>query len=372
MSGSNLAPLGRRRPGAAPEISTKNEPFQQQRNQTSQNSFRVPEQKSRSPVRVPVKKRVIKRGIWGPLKMKIIIPGMPTMLPANLTEEQVDAYILTLRIEEISRSLKIGDFVPPKNEREPSPEPLGGSRLTREERYKAELEEERLQLIDLGTRKLPTFKPPTEFKSRNRLQEKLYIPANDFPEINFIGLLIGPRGNTLRKLETESTVKISIRGKGSVKEGKQNSTPGEDEDLHCLIMADSEDKIQHAITMINDIIETATSLPDGHNELKKLQLRELASLNGTLRDDEGQVCTNCGEVGHRKFECLAGRNITNTLICRICGGAGHFARDCLQRNDVGAVEAAKKRDVIMDKEYATLMAELGGNENVTVSCLFTI
>jgi splicing factor 1 len=114
----------------------------------------------------------------------------------------------------------------------------------------------------------------------------LYIPARDFPEVNFIGLLIGPRGNTLKKLETEAGVRISIRGKGSVKEGKMGNAPGEDEELHCMIMSDAEDKIQKAMDMINQIIETATSVPDGHNQLKKLQLRELAALNGTLREDE--------------------------------------------------------------------------------------
>jgi len=29
-----------------------------------------------------------------------------------------------------------------------------------------------------------------------------------------VGLLIGPRGNTLKKMETESGAKIAIRGKG--------------------------------------------------------------------------------------------------------------------------------------------------------------
>ena len=40
------------------------------------------------------------------------------------------------------------------------------------------------------------------------------------PEINFMGLLIGPRGNTMKKLEAETGAKIMIRGKGTQKEGK--------------------------------------------------------------------------------------------------------------------------------------------------------
>lgn len=95
------------------------------------------------------------------------------------------------------------------------------------------------------------------------LQEKLYIPAKDFPEVNFVGLLIGPRGNTLRGLEAQSGAKISIRGKGSVKDGKLGPTPGEEEELHALVMGDSDHKIRHCITLINKIIETAASVPEG-------------------------------------------------------------------------------------------------------------
>ena len=77
-----------------------------------------------------------------------------------------------------------------------------------------------------------------------------------------VGLLIGPRGNTLKKMETESGAKIAIRGKGSVKEGKGRSdaahTSNQEEDLHCLIMADTEDKVNKAKKLIHNIIETVS------------------------------------------------------------------------------------------------------------------
>lgn len=77
-----------------------------------------------------------------------------------------------------------------------------------------------------------------------------------------VGLLIGPRGNTLKKMETESGAKIAIRGKGSVKEGKGRSdaahSSNQEEDLHCLIMADTEDKINKAKQLIHNVIETVS------------------------------------------------------------------------------------------------------------------
>lgn len=98
-------------------------------------------------------------------------------------------------------------------------------------------------------------------------------------------------------MESESGAKIAIRGKGSVKEGKGRSdaahTSNQEEDLHCLIMADTEEKVNKAKQLIHNVIETAASIPEGQNELKRNQLRELAALNGTLRDDENQACQNC-------------------------------------------------------------------------------
>ena len=216
----------------------------------------------------------------------------------------------------------------------PSPEPVydqDGRRMnTRDQRYRDKLEDMKEAIVDEAFKRIPGFRPPIDYKRSVKLQEKVYIPVRDFPDVNFIGLLIGPRGHTLKKMEAETGVKISIRGRGSVKEGKHradgSNAPGEDEELHCLVMADSDRNLRAGVKMINQIIETATSTPEGQNELKRNQLRELAALNGTLREEEMQVCSNCGSMGHRRWECPETTNITATLICRICNGMGHIAR----------------------------------------------
>lgn len=66
-------------------------------------------------------------------------------------------------------------------------------------------------------------------------------------------------------MESESGAKIAIRGKGSVKEGKGRSDAAhgsnQEEDLHCLIMADTEDKVNKAKKLIHNVIETVSVLP---------------------------------------------------------------------------------------------------------------
>ncbi|TGJ81281.1 hypothetical protein E0Z10_g7481 [Xylaria hypoxylon] len=323
-----------------------------------------------------------KRNRWGDASENKAagLMGLPTAIVANMTSEQLEAYTLHLRIEEISQKLRIDDVVPADGDRSPSPPPQydnHGRRVnTREYRYRKRLEDERHKLIEKAMKTIPNYHPPQDYRRPTKTQEKVYVPVNDYPEINFIGLLIGPRGNTLKKMETESGAKIAIRGKGSVKEGKGRSdaahASNQEEDLHCLIMADTEDKVNKAKKLIHNVIETAASIPEGQNELKRNQLRELAALNGTLRDDENQACQNCGQIGHRKYDCPEKQNFTANIICRVCGNAGHMARDCPDRQKGASWRNDGPRAATagrigggdgVDREYEQLMQELGGGSD---------
>lgn len=46
---------------------------------------------------------------------------------------------------------------------------------------------------------------------------KIRIPVEEFPGYNFIGRLLGPRGATLKNLETSSKCRLFIRGRGSLR-----------------------------------------------------------------------------------------------------------------------------------------------------------
>ena len=75
---------------------------------------------------------------------------------------------------------------------------------------------------------------------------RLFIPLKENPNYNFIGLIIGPRGNTQKRMERETNTKISIRGKGSVKEGSKgraNKNTDEDEELHVHIQGETDESV---------------------------------------------------------------------------------------------------------------------------------
>jgi splicing factor 1 len=73
--------------------------------------------------------------------------------------------------------------------RSPSPPPqydnFGRRVNTREFRYRKRLEDERHKLVEKAMKTLPNYHPPADYRRPTKTQEKVYVPVNDYPEINF-------------------------------------------------------------------------------------------------------------------------------------------------------------------------------------------
>ncbi|XP_078278979.1 protein quaking-A isoform X4 [Rhinoraja longicauda] len=127
-----------------------------------------------------------------------------------------------------------------------------------------------------------------------QLQEKLFVPVKEYPDFNFVGRILGPRGLTAKQLEAETGCKIMVRGKSSMRDKKkEEQNRGKpnwehlNEDLHVLItVEDTQDraelKLRRAVEEVKKLLVPAQA--EGEDNLKKMQLMELAILNGTYRD----------------------------------------------------------------------------------------
>ena len=253
----------------------------------------------------------------------------------------------------------------PERERSPSPPPKydrhGARTNTREHRMEAKLREQRSELIGwLVTRCPHLFRPPPDWRPTKK-RRKLWVPEKEYPGYNFIGLVIGPRGNTQKRMQRETNTRIAIRGKGSIKEGA-NREPGmdynEDEPLHVLITGDTDEEVDRAAAMVAQLLKP---VDETFNEHKRAQLRELALINGTLRDIEGITCHQCGRPGHTQDNCpekdVQGYRADVALVtCKICGDGGHPTVDCPMRGRGAAGAEAREK---MSSEYQSFLSELG-------------
>ncbi|KAF7845192.1 KH domain-containing protein [Senna tora] len=123
---------------------------------------------------------------------------------------------------------------------------------------------------------------------------RLEIPVDTYPNFNFVGRLLGPRGNSLKRVEATTGCRVYIRGKGSIKdpdkEEKLRGRPGYEhlnEPLHILIEADlPANVVDLRLRQAQEIIEELLKPVDESQDfIKRQQLRELAMLNSNFREE---------------------------------------------------------------------------------------
>lgn len=126
VTGSNNIPLGsRRRFGGDQDAPSKdggyNHASSLARAESGIKRGRSPTQSVDADVNAAIDgiKRRKKRNRWGDAQENKAagLMGLPTAIMANMTSEQLEAYTLHLRIEEISQKLRINDVVPAEGDR---------------------------------------------------------------------------------------------------------------------------------------------------------------------------------------------------------------------------------------------------------------
>ncbi|XP_076830445.1 KH domain-containing, RNA-binding, signal transduction-associated protein 2 isoform X2 [Brachyhypopomus gauderio] len=151
-----------------------------------------------------------------------------------------------------------------------------------------------------------------------KLSERVLIPVQQYPKFNFVGKLLGPRGNSMKRLQEETGAKMSILGKGSMRDkGKEEELRKSGEakyahlsnDLHVLIEVfappgEAYSRMSHALEEIKKFL-----VPDYNDEIRQEQLRELSYLNGS--DDPSRARSTRGR----------GLRLTSAAAARGRGGA---------------------------------------------------
>lgn len=65
---------------------------------------------------------------------------------------------------------------------------------------------------------------------------------------------------------------------------------------------------------IKEVIRQGVEVPEGQNDLRRMQLRELAQLNGTLRENDAVRCANCSATDHKTWLVSAPRPCPSGLL----------------------------------------------------------
>jgi len=128
---------------------------------------------------------------------------------------------------------------------------------------------------------------PANTAGKIRKSIKIPIPVDKYPQYNFVGRLLGPRGSTLKQMQRETGTWIRIRGRGSMRnkqeEARIRGMPGNEhlnEPLHVHIEAQQEPGVVDAVlevakSTVQTLLVPVEESKDTH---KKEQLRQLAQV----------------------------------------------------------------------------------------------
>ncbi|KAM9842418.1 KH domain-containing, RNA-binding, signal transduction-associated protein 1a isoform 1-T1 [Aulostomus maculatus] len=110
------------------------------------------------------------------------------------------------------------------------------------------------------------------FATKNlKLKERVLIPTKLYPRVNFVGKLLGPQGSTIKRLQEETGAKISVLGKGSMRDKNK------EEELR----KGGEAKYAHLAMELHVFIEVTAPIPEAYlrmahamEEVKKFLIPE--------------------------------------------------------------------------------------------------
>ena len=109
-------------------------------------------------------------------------------------------------------------------------------------------------------------------------------------QFNFVGKLLGPKGNSLKRMQEETLTKMAVLGKGSMRDkvkeeemrlSKDPKYQHLNDDLHVEITAfappaEAHARLSYALTEVRKYL-----IPDSNDHIRQLQMKELEILSNS-------------------------------------------------------------------------------------------
>ena len=217
---------------------------------------------------VTKKRKLERRHMTGERRFSIERPFRPPPfidLPEGMTLGEVHQFFREQRIEELGKKVRANVLEMPHAD-------VQEVKLT-EALVRREMEEEYSRLIRSLLKSLPGYVPPADWVPQ-KAWKKVWLPVDEYPHINFLALILGPRGATHVKIQEQSKCRIELRGRDVM--SQTQSAHEARLPLHVFIEGDDEDDVDNAISLLSQYIDPTF---EGFSFSQASALTQLASLN---------------------------------------------------------------------------------------------
>ncbi|KAH8280424.1 hypothetical protein KR018_006984 [Drosophila ironensis] len=190
-----------------------------------------------------------------------------------------------------------------------------------------------------------------------RISQRVLVPIREHPKFNFVGKLLGPKGNSLRRLQEETLCKMTVLGRNSmrdrVKEEELRSSKDPkyahlNSDLHVEIStiappAEAYARIAYAMAELRKYL-----IPDSNDIIRQEQLRELMDSTSLNDNDNGK-----SGGGYKKASHMQGGNNALGGPINAVGGA----KNAVHHGYRGSQPSSFSKNVLAPKQKVMSILE---------------
>ncbi|KAG5881145.1 hypothetical protein JTB14_020847 [Gonioctena quinquepunctata] len=147
------------------------------------------------------------------------------------------------------------------------------------------LEQEVTKVQQIGKAPLKDSKYVDIYREKPiKVTVKVLVPVKEHPKFNFVGKLLGPKGNSMKRLQEETMCKMAVLGRGSMKDRQKEDELRHSldpkyshlvDDLHVEISAlgppaEAHARVAFALAEVRKYL-----IPDNNDNIRQEQMREM-------------------------------------------------------------------------------------------------
>ncbi|KAL7735763.1 hypothetical protein ACLKA6_020012 [Drosophila palustris] len=198
-----------------------------------------------------------------------------------------------------------------------------------------------------------------------RISQRVLVPIREHPKFNFVGKLLGPKGNSLRRLQEETLCKMTVLGRNSMRDrakeeelrsSKDPKYAHLNSDLHVEIStiappAEAYARIAYAMAELRKYL-----IPDSNDIIRQEQLRELMD-STSLNDNDTTTKSSYKKMSHIQSSNSGANSMGGSGSSNSGGGGPGIAKNVTHHGYRGAQQSSFSKNVLAPKQKVMSILE---------------
>ncbi|CAH1169244.1 unnamed protein product [Phyllotreta striolata] len=193
---------------------------------------------------------------------------------------------------------------------------------------------------------------------------RVVVPVRDHPKFNFVGKLLGPKGNSLKRLQEDTMCKMAVLGRGSMKDRHKEEelrASGDpkfqhlSEELHVEISAfatpaEAHARIAYALAEVRRFL-----VPDYNDDIRQEQMWEMQVLSSqkNLKSDDSNNGGSQSEINEDRLSDEDATDANNIFTNDAQNGKDNLEHPAMRGIQTGTSPPSVSGDILAPNNGAS-------------------